>query len=165
MLVKTLLAISSLFMFYGLLKFAWICDDAFFTLRAALNFNHGLGPVWSPGQRLQSFTNPLWMFLMSIHLFGLSNQVFMLSLFFILLSLLLLYRLSITQNSQKSLLVLMVILISSKTFLTFSFSGLETPLTFFLLTANGLLYYSEKSSLKKQAYLSLLLGAYILEPS
>ena len=48
------------------LREAWFADDAFFTFRSAMNFHYGLGPVWNPGERIQNYTNVLWMFLISI---------------------------------------------------------------------------------------------------
>ncbi|MCC6521558.1 MAG: hypothetical protein IT373_02750 [Polyangiaceae bacterium] len=40
-------------------------DDAMITMRYAWNFTHGAGCVWNPGERLEGFTSPLMMFLMS----------------------------------------------------------------------------------------------------
>ncbi len=40
---------------------AWVCDDAFITLRSVDNLRHGLGPRWNAAERVQTFTHPLWM--------------------------------------------------------------------------------------------------------
>jgi arabinofuranosyltransferase len=38
----------------------WIADDAFVDLRVVKNIQHGLGPVYNPGERVEAFTSPLW---------------------------------------------------------------------------------------------------------
>ena len=47
------------------LRTAWVADDAFITLRTVRNFAEGYGPVWNVGERVQSYTHPAWMFLMT----------------------------------------------------------------------------------------------------
>ncbi len=45
-------------------------DDAMISMRYAYNLAHGLGPVWNAGERVEGFTNPLWVGLMAlVHLF------------------------------------------------------------------------------------------------
>ncbi|MBI3162040.1 MAG: hypothetical protein HYZ23_06005 [Chloroflexi bacterium] len=45
-------------------------DDAMISMRYAYNLAHGLGPVWNAGERVEGYTNPLWMGIMAIvHLF------------------------------------------------------------------------------------------------
>jgi arabinofuranosyltransferase len=39
---------------------AWLCDDAFITLRVVDNFHHGYGLRWNVVERVQVFTHPLW---------------------------------------------------------------------------------------------------------
>ena len=45
---------------------AWVCDDAFITLRSVDNLRHGLGPRWNAAERVQTFTHPLWMLSLSV---------------------------------------------------------------------------------------------------
>src|SRR5688572_25768321 len=51
-------------------------DDAMISMRYAYNLAHGLGPVWNAGERVEGFTNPLWVGIMAlIHLLPLGlNQ-------------------------------------------------------------------------------------------
>ncbi|MFQ5616318.1 MAG: hypothetical protein ACE5GO_07645, partial [Anaerolineales bacterium] len=45
-------------------------DDAMISMRYAKNLAEGHGPVWNPGERVEGYTNPLWVGLMAIfHLF------------------------------------------------------------------------------------------------
>lgn len=45
---------------------AWVCDDAFITLRSVDNLLAGRGLVFNPEWRVQSFTHPAWMVLLLI---------------------------------------------------------------------------------------------------
>ncbi len=38
-----------------------ICDDAFITFRYADNVAAGLGPVWNRGERVEGYSSPLWL--------------------------------------------------------------------------------------------------------
>ncbi|MCA2001607.1 MAG: hypothetical protein LDL51_07065 [Chloroflexi bacterium] len=45
-------------------------DDAMISMRYAYNLAHGFGAVWNAGERVEGFTNPLWVGIMAlIHLF------------------------------------------------------------------------------------------------
>ncbi|MDX1995565.1 MAG: hypothetical protein SF029_24490 [bacterium] len=50
----------------------YLDDDAMITMRYARNLADGLGPVWNPGERVEGYTNFLWMLVMAVvHLTGL----------------------------------------------------------------------------------------------
>ncbi len=51
-------------------------DDAMISMRYAKNLAHGAGLVWNPnGERVEGFTNPLWVLLMSFfHLFPIPSS-------------------------------------------------------------------------------------------
>ncbi len=57
------------------LRTAWQSDDAFITFRTARNFWSGEGLVWNPGERVQSYSNPLWL-LVAILCHGLFGEVY-----------------------------------------------------------------------------------------
>lgn len=44
---------------------AWVCDDAFISLRYAENLNHGLGLVYNAGERVEGYTNLAWTLLLA----------------------------------------------------------------------------------------------------
>src|SRR5690242_16188482 len=48
------------------LRRAWVSDDAYITFRTVDNFIHGYGLTWNTAERVQAYTNPLWMLLVSI---------------------------------------------------------------------------------------------------
>ncbi len=47
------------------LSLAWICDDAFVSLRYAENLVAGHGLVYNPGERVEGYTNLLWTLLLA----------------------------------------------------------------------------------------------------
>lgn len=48
------------------LQNAWVCDDAFITLRTVRNILEGRGPTFNPGERVQTYTHPLWMLVLAL---------------------------------------------------------------------------------------------------
>src|SRR5262245_52183322 len=48
-----------------LLRTAWLDDDAYITFRTVDNFLNGYGLRWNVANRVQAYTHPLWMFLMT----------------------------------------------------------------------------------------------------
>ena len=129
---------------YGflLVASAWIHDDAYITFRTVDNFVHGLGLTWNPGERVQAYTHPLWMFIHAA-LYALTREIYFTSLAFsILLSMavvyLLLFRVGVTPWSAVAAGALLV---GCKSFTEYSTSGLENPLTHFLLVLFALILY------------------------
>lgn len=56
-------AVTGALLVFGLLRagrLAWICDDAFVSLRYADNLVAGHGLVYNPGERVEGYTNLLW---------------------------------------------------------------------------------------------------------
>lgn len=130
-----------------LLGSAWVHDDAYITFRTVDNFVHGLGLTWNPGERVQAYTHPLWMFLHSA-LYAVTGDVYFTTL-----------ALSIILSATAfSLLVFRapvslwggalagVLLVSSKSFVEYSTSGLENPLTHFLLVVFALVWFRDPES-------------------
>lgn len=123
---------------------AWVSDDAYITLRSVENFRAGYGMGYNPNVRVQSFTHPLWMLMLSafyfvqVNLLGISfstGLVFLtlfLSVAFSALTVWLLLRRGINQDPV-SILIFSACVILSRAFLDYSTSGLENPLTHILL--------------------------------
>ena len=44
------------------LQNAWLHEDAFITYRSIDNLINGYGPTWNTTERVQTFTHPLWFF-------------------------------------------------------------------------------------------------------
>ena len=49
-----------------IIRTAWMCDDAFISMRTVDSFVSGNGLRWNPDERVQAFTHPLWVLLVAI---------------------------------------------------------------------------------------------------
>src|SRR5699024_2101358 len=56
--------VASLLLVAAMVRCAWLGDDAFITLRTVENVLAGHGAVWNPGERVQTYTHPLWLLLL-----------------------------------------------------------------------------------------------------
>ncbi len=135
---------------------AWLSDDAFITFRTIDNFRHGFGLVWNIGERVQSYTHPLWMLILSAANLVTHDLVFTSMLLSIILSLaailLLATRIAVTRLSA---LYVILVLILSNAFVDYSTSGLENPLSHLLLVIFFVIYFNEDKTIKKIFWLSL----------
>ena len=151
-----------------LLKTAWVSDDAYITFRSIENFIHGYGMVHNVGERVQTFTHPLWFFIQAGANFILqkglgfdfwSQMYYVNILLSISLSLLtvagLIYQVS---KSVQTSSIVVAVLISSKAFLDYSTSGLENPLTHLLLVAFYIIYFEEKLTKERKILVLSFIG-------
>ncbi|MCA1560369.1 MAG: hypothetical protein LC753_13205 [Acidobacteria bacterium] len=118
---------------YIFLANAWLGDDGYITFRVIWNFLHGYGPVFNPGERVQAYTHPLWMLAMSVA-YAITREFFFTALAvsyaFALAAILVVAR-SAYALAGAALAVLC--LVSSKAFIDYTSSGLEYPISYFLL--------------------------------
>jgi arabinofuranosyltransferase len=140
-----------------LFKTAWLGDDAYITFRTIDNFVNGFGLRWNIAERVQSYTHPLWLFLLS-SVYFFTREIFFTSLATsIVISILAVYIISfkLSKTSYNTIIVLLLI-IFSKAFLDYSTSGLENPLTNLLLVLFGYVYLKKQQSHYKIFLLSIL---------
>ncbi len=119
---------------FVLLRTAWLCDDAYITFRTVFNFVNGYGPTWNVAERVQAYTHPLWMLLLS-GVYALTGEMYFTPLLVSLVlalagAWLLAFRVARTRGGA---LVGLCIWIGSRAFVDFSTSGLENPLAHLLL--------------------------------
>lgn len=116
-----------------LVRTAWISDDALISLRTVLNVTNGFGLTFNVAERVQTFTHPLWLGLLTLA-YVLTRNIyygtFALSIACSGLAFWLAIRHAATP--MQSLLVAAVLL-WSRAFVDFSTSGLENPLSYVLL--------------------------------
>src|SRR5437773_12560652 len=62
---RVVLAIALGVFALAVLRAAWLCDDAYINFRTIDNFLHGYGLRWNAAERVQTFTDPLWLFLVA----------------------------------------------------------------------------------------------------
>lgn len=113
---------------------AWVTDDAYITFRTAQHFVEGRGLVWNAGERVQVYTHPLWMFLVS-GAYALTREFFYTSIVLGVACTLAAAWLLATRvaSSWHAALAGLLVLTSSRAFTDFSTAGLENPLTHLLL--------------------------------
>ncbi len=131
---STLIAGSFLVIFtYVFLANAWIGDDAYITFRVVDNFLNGYGLTFNPDERVQAYTHPLWMLVLSAA-YAVTSDLFYTTLAvsyaFCALALVTVFR-SVDRIWRRALFL--GLLLSSKAFVDYTSSGLEYPLSFFLL--------------------------------
>ena len=111
----------------------WIGDDAFITFRVSENLINGYGPRWNVAERVQVFTNPLWMFLMAA-VAGITGEFYytaMIVSFVVCLVMLTVIWRSLERTADGWLAL--ALLVSSKAFIDYTSSGLENALGYLLL--------------------------------
>ena len=94
------LLLGGLILVLGLWAYSnrFVQDDAYISFRYADNLVHGLGLVWNPGERVEGYTNFLWVLIIATGLkLGLSAPVVAVTVGLLLfpLGLFLLYQISL----------------------------------------------------------------------
>ncbi|HZB26689.1 MAG TPA: hypothetical protein VE379_11180 [Vicinamibacterales bacterium] len=118
---------------YVFLANAWLGDDAYITFRVIWNAVHGYGLVFNPGERVQAFTHPLWMLVMTaVHAV---TREFLFSALAVSYAFALAAVLAAARSAQRlaAAAVAVLWLLSSKAFVDYTSSGLEYPLSYLLL--------------------------------
>jgi arabinofuranosyltransferase len=140
------------------LRSAWVSDDAYITLRSVDNWIHGFGLRWNADERVQAFTHPLWMLALTL-IYAPLRQDFIASVLLGLIttcaSLVLLRRLS---RSPAHAAVAVLLLAASRTFIDFSTSGLENPLSHVLVGSFIYCYVARRDGVLRLAGLSALIA-------
>ncbi len=140
------------FMFLGavFLINAWVVDDAYITFRTVDNFLNGYGLTWNIDERVQAYTHPLWMFVVTLFHF-ITHEFFftviLLSLIISMAAVLIGFKTTIGSRQDvwwKSILLTLA-LIASKSFIDYSSSGLENPLSCLIAATFFYLYLPTKN--------------------
>lgn len=132
---KLAIVLGSLVLLAVAVRTAWLGDDAYITLRSVENWVSGNGLRWNPDDRVQTYTHPLWMLVLS---FGrlLSGEVYFTTLTISMcLSMVAVLWLLLRCATTGAAVATGTMLLCSRAFVDYMTSGLETPLTFVLLVA------------------------------
>ena len=122
----------------------FILDDAFITFRYAHHLAMGEGPVWNPGERVEGYTNFLWMVLLAgVHKLGGDpvplSQI--LGILFYLMNLWMIFlNARIWLQSQRTALLVMLLSGMCFTMAAFATGGLETSMYGFLWSLSLFIY-------------------------
>jgi arabinofuranosyltransferase len=124
---------------------AWLGDDAYIALRTVDNFVNGRGLTWNVAERVQTFTCPLWVLLVSAPYYFTREPLYTtvgVSLACSLAAVAVVARTGVRAGGP--VVVALLALLSSKAFVDFSTSGLENPLTNLLLALFFAMYFHPK---------------------
>ncbi len=146
-----------------LMRTAWVGDDSYITMRTVDNFLNGYGPTWNIGERVQTFTHPLWMFLLTI-VYGISRDAYMsligLSLFITIFTIFVF--LVYASRDDYAVFIGWTVLVLSNAFMDYSTSGLENPASHLLVLSFTLGYLKWRDQLSQKRILILALLACLL---
>ena len=148
-LTKGLLIVGLIIFTAVQLRRAWISDDAFITFRTIDNFLHGYGLVWNIGERVQTYTHPLWMLVLSA-IGSITHELVFTSLALsisISLAVVLLVIMRIAVSPLSALFVVVALALSNA-FVDYSTSGLENALSHLLLVIFFVIFFNQNKSLK-----------------
>ena len=118
-----------------LVRTAWISDDGLISLRTVMNVTHGNGLTFNVGERVQTFTHPLWLALLTAGYLLIGNVYYATFALSMLVSLWVFWLAVSRAKSPWQAWVAAAALISSRAFTDYSTSGLENPLVNLLLAA------------------------------
>ena len=116
-----------------LLRTAWLGDDAFITFRTVMNATHGHGLTFNIGERVQSYTHPLWLLLLTGAYLVVGNVYYAAFLVSIGVSLAVFWLTLRQAATRMQVWIVVAVLLCSRAFVDYSTSGLENPLSNLLL--------------------------------
>lgn len=142
------------------IKSAWLSDDAYITLRTVSNWLAGFGPVWNVDERVQAYTHPLWMLVLTGAI-GVTREYYFTTIVLSLLISLVAFYIIVGRlaTDWASGLLAGSVLVLSKAFVDYSTSGLENALTHLLLALFLWVFLRRSVTLRTLFWLSLLTAA------
>ena len=127
-------AVGTCAVLWLLVRTAWMSDDAYITLRTVDNFVNGFGLRWNVVERVQAFTHPAWLMVLT-PIYALTREAYFttLALQIVLTLFTVILVFGVAARTAAWALLASGIFVSSKALIDFSTSGLENPLTHLLL--------------------------------
>jgi arabinofuranosyltransferase len=152
------------------IRTSWTSDDAIITFRSLENFLHGYGLVFNIGERVQTFTHPLWFLIQAAANFVFNlwknnpfgqGQMYFLNIFMsiaISISMATVFAFKVASSTRGAILGLLIFSVS-KAFIDYSTSGLENPLTHLILLLFILTYLTQNENPQRSIFFLALLAA------
>ncbi len=165
---KSLLILFIIFIVFLILclKISFLSDDAFISFRYAKNFVNGNGLVFNPGERVEGYTNFLWVMISALFIKLNADPMTcsrILSVIFSFLTIFLTYLIANKIFGITGLISFLgaVLLALNPGFVLWSYSGLETIFFTFLITAANFfnLMYLKKNNNRFLIFASIMFSA------
>ena len=139
------------------LSHAWFSDDAYFSFRSIDNFVNGYGLTWNVQERVQAYTHPLWLLLLSA-IYFFTREIYLTTIFVslvltIILAWLIIRRIAVNQWQGLAAVLLLGL---STAFIDYSTSGLENPLSHLLMVVFLLIWLRGPETPNKLLWLALV---------
>jgi arabinofuranosyltransferase len=135
---------------------AWISDDAYITFRTIENFIHGFGLTWNVDERVQTYTHPLWLFVVTVFYLPFRNMYPVAIIVSLLCSFGAVVWMALKLQRPAAVAGISVLVLSlSDAFVDYSTSGLENPLSFLLLVLFFYIFFERESSVRSLFFLTL----------
>lgn len=132
------LAPASLVLIYilALVRTAWLNDDAYITFRTIDNLYQGYGLTWNISERVQAYTHPLWLGAVATG-YALTGKLLASAIGLSMLTSIGAVALLTARIARSAWIasICLLILLLSRSFVDYSSSGLENPLSHLLVVA------------------------------
>lgn len=126
-----------------LLRTAWVSEDAYISFRVVSNFLSGHGLRWNIADRVQVYTDPLFVGLVTVVTWLIRDVYFAAVAVSLMLTFAAFFLLA-ANATEIGVATLTAILLFSKGFMDFSISGLENPATHCALAAYVFVYWRRR---------------------
>lgn len=128
--------LMSVFLQIQIVLFSWSSDDAFITMRVVDNLVHGYGPTWNVAERVQVFTHPLWMLLLSLTYALIPNEILAPVVLSVVFSAAVIgVIIAFHKHDEMAASINLLLLFLAQSFMHYASSGLENPATNFFMAA------------------------------
>lgn len=141
---------------------SWHCDDAYHGYTMSRNLVEGNGLVYNIGERVNASTCPLFTLIIALF-YSISGNIFLSGIFAGVLFSTLAFYFVIYKfcKTIPEIIISTCLLLCSASFVSYTTSGLENSLLFFLSTAYLFVFFNNEKYSKKQLFLLALLVGFV----
>jgi arabinofuranosyltransferase len=157
-LIPAVVCAFSLVYLFAVFRTAWITDDAYISFRTIDNFLQGYGLRWNTLDRVQTYTHPLWLLLLSAVSF-VTRELYLTAIgVSIVCSAAAFYAVGALSRSVIGAVTASLLLFMSNSFVSFSTSGLENCLSHLIVALFVLVWFRQRAGRRRAFLLALLAG-------
>jgi arabinofuranosyltransferase len=157
-LIPAVVCALSLAYLFAVFRTAWITDDAYISFRTIDNFLQGYGLRWNTADRVQTYTHPLWLLVLSAVTF-VTRELYLTAIgVSIVCSAAAFYVVGCLSRSVAGAVAAGLLLFMSNSFISFSTSGLENCLSHLIVALFLLVWFRQRAGRHRSFLLALLAG-------